>query len=556
MSYFRDLPTLAKLGILTLFAGSLIAWVGHRGVQGMDDQSAMLNTLYERDLVGVVAADRAALAQANLARLTRQLMLDNGTAEEASDQEQYRAAKLELDQRLEALDRQIATQAGREAYLELTSLKPHYDDASDRAVAHHGRLDGEAREAMLKLHPIGSRMRELLGTVVDAEIALGRKTYQDSAARSQALRREAVALVLLAISGTLAIAILVVRAISGPLKQTAALLASVAGGDLSRRVEVSSRDEVGRTGASLNHALDKLSAALGAVDSRANQLAVASQSLASIGQQLGGTSEEGSAQAASLAAAAEEVSSNVRTISTSVAEMNSAVREIAKNSGDATGLAQEGADAAKQVRILMGELGSSSSAIGAVVKLISSIAEQTNLLALNATIEAARAGEAGKGFAVVANEVKELAKASAASTGEIAAKVAAIQSATTRSIDAIGKVTDIISRIAAQQAMVAAAVEEQVATTNEIGRNVEEASRASSEIARNATGVADVSKGTSRSAQAALEQANRLAATAAELRAQVAQFNLVAPAAGTSSGNALAQGRQVEGAQPVLAPSS
>jgi methyl-accepting chemotaxis protein len=141
--------------------------------------------------------------------------------------------------------------------------------------------------------------------------------------------------------------------------------------------------------------------------------------------------------------------------------------------------------------------------IGGVVKTITSIAEQTNLLALNATIEAARAGEVGKGFAVVANEVKELAKETARATEDIGCKIGAIQQDTRQAIEAIRQIQAIITRINEIQTSIASAVEEQSATTREIGRNVTEAAKGTGEIAANITSVADAASSTSKQAQEA-----------------------------------------------------
>src|ERR1022692_3793657 len=135
--------------------------------------------------------------------------------------------------------------------------------------------------------------------------------------------------------------------------------------------------------------------------------------------------------------------------------------------------------------IPVAKLGESSAEIGQVIKVITSIAQQTNLLALNATIEAARAGEAGKGFAVVANEVKELAKETAKATEDISLKIEAIQTDTKGAVDAIAEISAIINQINDLQNTIASAVEEQSATTNEIGRNIAEASKGSTEIAQN-----------------------------------------------------------------------
>jgi len=110
-----------------------------------------------------------------------------------------------------------------------------------------------------------------------------------------------------------------------------------------------------------------------------------------------------------------------------------------------------------------------------VVKLIQDIAEQTNLLALNATIEAARAGEMGKGFAVVANEVKSLATQTARATEDITARIEKVQGSTNITVEAIKDIRGIINALNEHSTKIAAAVEEQDATTREITRNVHEA---------------------------------------------------------------------------------
>jgi len=172
---------------------------------------------------------------------------------------------------------------------------------------------------------------------------------------------------------------------------------------------------------------------------------------------------------------------------------------------------------AESTGTLVNRLGESGSMIGGVVKTITSIAEQTNLLALNATIEAARAGEVGKGFAVVANEVKELAKETARATEDIGGKIGAIQQDTRLAIEAIRQIQAIITRINEIQTSIASAVEEQTATTREIGRNVTEAAKGTTEIAASITGVADAAGNTSKRAQEATGEIRLLSQLSARL---------------------------------------
>lgn len=144
---------------------------------------------------------------------------------------------------------------------------------------------------------------------------------------------------------------------------------------------------------------------------------------------------------------------------------------------DASKLADEASEAAREASLNVERLRESSAAIGNVVNLIATIAKQTTLLALNSTIEAARAGSAGRGFAVVASEVKALAVQTQSATEEIKQKIDALQQDASTSFDAVHRITAAIDAIKPVFAHVNGAVAEQNETTNEIAQNAASASQ-------------------------------------------------------------------------------
>ncbi len=248
-----------------------------------------------------------------------------------------------------------------------------------------------------------------------------------------------------------------------------------------------------------------------------------SNSLNNISQQMTGNAEETAAQAGIVSAASEEVSKNVEVVSTGAQQMLTSIREISKSANEAARVAKNAVGVAESTTDTISKLGESSVEIGKVIKVITTIAQQTNLLALNATIEAARAGEAGKGFAVVANEVKELAKETAKATEEIGLKIETIQGATRSAVTAIAEVSGIINQINDISNVIAAAVEEQTATTNEIGRNVAQAAQGTNEIARNISGVAQAARNTSSGAADMQQTVASLSRVSSELDALIAK---------------------------------
>jgi methyl-accepting chemotaxis protein len=302
------------------------------------------------------------------------------------------------------------------------------------------------------------------------------------------------------------------------------VVSSASQGDLTQEIAIKGEDAIGRMGEGLSGFLKKLRNNISEIADMSQTLGSSAEELSSVSQTMAGNAEETSAQANVVSAASEEISRNVQTVSTGTEEMSASIKEIAQNANEAARVAKSAVDVAETTNKTVAKLGDSSAEVGQVIKVITSIAEQTNLLALNATIEAARAGEAGKGFAVVANEVKELANQTAKATEDISQKIEAIQQDTKSSVDAIGEITMIINQINDISNTIASAVEEQTATTAEIGRNVSETSKGSAEISENISGVAQAAQETSSGVGQTQEAASELSQMAVNLQKLVSQF--------------------------------
>ncbi len=315
-------------------------------------------------------------------------------------------------------------------------------------------------------------------------------------------------------------------ALEAQVDEILAVVEAAGRGDLTGRITRGGTDAVGRLGAGLSTFLGDLRGSIGGIARAASTVTGATSQVSAVGAELGDAAARTSSQASAVTAAAGEVSQSVETVATGTQELTSAIREIARSASEATRVASAAVESAGRASGTMDRLGASSAEIGKVVKVITSIAQQTNLLALNATIEAARAGDAGKGFAVVAHEVKELARETARATEDIGSRIEAIRADTTCAVDAIREIGGVVTRIHELQVSIAAAVEEQTATTNDMGRSVGAAAARTRDIAGTIQEVARTAQGSTRTAEHSKEAAARLDEAAQALQALVARFRL------------------------------
>ncbi|TWB80357.1 methyl-accepting chemotaxis protein [Nitrospirillum amazonense] len=253
-------------------------------------------------------------------------------------------------------------------------------------------------------------------------------------------------------------------------------------------------------------------------------LASAATEMEATATSMAGLADQTNQRSGAVASASHQAALNVQTVAAATEELALSVKEIAQQVSHSRDIADKAQVEMEDTRTTVAQLADAAQRIGGIAQLIAGIASQTNLLALNATIEAARAGDAGRGFVIVANEVKSLATQTSKATDEIAGRIAEIQALTGRTVGAIDHINGTIATLSEIAVVIASAVEEQTAATNEIARNVNEAAQGVGDVSTTITDVNHAAITTGDAAGQIVNASGQLSRRAETLNREIATF--------------------------------
>ena len=516
MQWFRNLKTATKLMSGFAITGVIMGVVGWMGISNMGSINVNTENIYRVQLVPIMEL-------AVMRGMTHQVRAGVFMALSEKDPNELKARV----ERVRELTQQLAE--AREKFRptmlaqEVKDAFKKYEDAAREYVTYREDkvfkplLAGQRDQALAGAKEAAPKFQgaiQAINETIKVKDGIAKRKFEESQALYTSSRTSMIALVIAGLALGLGFGFVISRLISRPLGQTVALLKDIAEGegDLTKRLEANSRDEVGEVAKWFNTFMDKLHDIMAQVKEAAGHAATASQELSAASEQLSSGAQEQAASLEETAASLEEITGTVKQNADNAKQAN----QLAAGSRD---VAEKGGQVVRGAVTSMTEINQSSKKIADIITTIDEIAFQTNLLALNAAVEAARAGEQGRGFAVVASEVRNLAQRSATAAKEIKGliqdsvqKVEAGSELVNKSGETLTEIVGSVKRVTDIIAEIAAASQEQTTGIDQVNKAV--------------TQMDQVTQANAAQTEELSATAQSLAAQAEELQALVGRFKL------------------------------
>ncbi|GLY12432.1 methyl-accepting chemotaxis protein [Pseudobacillus badius] len=570
MKWFYNLKIATKLVSSFILLAAIVAFVGMMGVTGINKLSTEMEDMYNSNVKSITHLSEATILYQRMRVNIRDMTFVTTAPEQNAEyEEKLSELKKEFEATLADYEQTKLTDEESVLYKKLPSALEEYYLLLDQAIELARKNDVKN---YMKLHSqfkqAGDHVEGTLQELIDMNIELAKQKEIEGNQVVSSSRNLTMFIICLSILLSIGLGYFIARIIGRPLHNMVSVVEAVAKGDLSKRIDIEAKDEVGKLGREVNTMVGNLKDLISSVSQNAEQVAAASEELSVSAEQTSQATNQISSTMLQVADGTEKQVRSMQETSRIVSEMSAGVEEVSASSQNVSAAAELSLDkagegkgsvqtAVNQMNLInetvntlgtvIVELGERSKQIGHITDVITGISGQTNLLALNAAIEAARAGEHGSGFAVVADEVRKLAEQSSSSAQEIAALVTWIQSETSKAVSEMEKakkevregitavetaggsfehIYQSVGDVAAQTERVTATIEQVAAGVQTIVRSVDSITEVTE---MNAAGTQEVSAATEEQL-ASMEEISHSAASlsymAEELQNHVKKFKL------------------------------